>query len=107
MTQPNRPIMEFKASPVHASVWPERIKKRNGQIWDSFSIQIQKIFWDPTDGQYRTTSYFRPDELPKLALVANEAFAYVTLKQQTSTVESVDKGASNRATAEQPGDEAP
>jgi hypothetical protein len=106
MPQSNRPIIEFKAGPVHASIWPERIK-RDGRSWDSFSIQIQKIFWDPTDGQHRTTSYFRPDELPKLVLVANEAFAYVTLKQQKSTGENADDGASNRAAAEQPKKDAP
>lgn len=99
MTQPNRPIMEFKAGPVHASVWPERIK-RDGRSWDGFSIQIQKIFWDPTDGQHRTTSYFRPDELPKLVLVANEAFAFVALKQVSATNETVNEKTGDRAAAE-------
>ena len=105
MTQSQRPEFELKAGCVHASLWRERVK-RNGRSWDEFTVRIQKVYRDPTDGQFRTTTYFRPDELPKLALVANEAFAYVTLKQQASPGESADEGASNRAAAEQPREEA-
>ena len=105
MTQTQRPEFELKAGPIHAAVWRERIK-REGRSWDDFSIRIQKVYRDPTDGQFRTTTYFRPDDLPKLALAANEAFAYVTLKRQTGASGSVDEGTTNRVAAEQPKGEA-
>ncbi len=100
MTQPNRPLIEFKAGPVHATVWPERMK-RNGRSWDSYSVQVLKTFWDPTDGQHRTTSYFRPSELPQLVLVANEAFKWVSLKQQTGGIGQASGETAHRAAAEQ------
>lgn len=105
MTQSQRPEFELKAGCVHASVWRERVK-RNGRGWDEFTVRIQKVYRDPTDGQFRTTTYFRPDELPKLALVANEAFAYVTLKQQTLPGESAGDGVSNQGIAADPPDRA-
>ena len=105
MAQSQRPEFELKAGSIHAAVWRERIR-REGRSWDDFSIRIQKVYRDPTDGQYRTTTYFRPDDLPKLALAANEAFAYVTLKRQMGASQGVDDGASNHTAAEQPKDEA-
>lgn len=87
MNQGKRPEFELCAGTIYAAVWRERVK-RNGRSWDDFSIRIQKRYRDPADGQYKTTTYFRPDELPKVALVANEAFARVTLREQETREES-------------------
>lgn len=100
-----RPIREFKAGTVRASVWPERAK-RDERSWNTFVIQVQKVFYDPTDGQYRSTSYFRPDELPKLALVANEAFKFVSMRHEPGVGEPGDDQTKNPAAAPKPNDTA-
>ena len=40
----------------------------------------QKRYRDEKSGQWKTTTYFRPDELPKLALVATKAYEHLTLR---------------------------
>jgi len=47
----------------------------------SYSIRIQKRYRDDRDGQWKTTSYLRPDELPKLALVVSKAYEFLTLRE--------------------------
>jgi len=49
-------------------------------------VQIQKRF-RKDDGSYETSDRFFPDELPRLALVARAAYAYITL-----TEEGVEEG---------------
>jgi len=46
-----------------------------------FSVRIQKRYRDEKSGQWKTTTYLRPDELPKLALVATKAYEYLMLRQ--------------------------
>ena len=46
-----------------------------------YSIRVQKRYRDDKDGQWKTTTYFRPDELPKLGLVVSRAYEFLTLRE--------------------------
>jgi len=73
------PVKEFRAGTIVASVWEER-GAANGKSYPKFSIRIQKRYRDEKSGQWKTTTYIRPDELPKLALVATKAYEHLTLR---------------------------
>jgi len=75
-----QPVMEFRAGTIVASVWQER-GAANGKSYPTFSIRIQKRYRDEKSGQWKTTTYVRPDELPKLALVATKAYEHLMLRQ--------------------------
>jgi len=74
-----RPVKEFRAGTIVASVWQER-GAANGKSYPKFSVRIQKRYRDEKSGQWKTTAYIRPDELPKLALVATKAYEHLTLR---------------------------
>jgi hypothetical protein len=76
---PQKPVMEFRAGTIVASVWQER-GGANGKSYPKFSVRIQKRYRDEKSGQWKTTTYFRPDELPKLELVAGKAYEHLTLR---------------------------
>ena len=41
------------------------------------------------DGDYENTDYYFPNDLPKLILVAQDAFRFITLKESKDAGESV------------------
>jgi hypothetical protein len=78
--QNKQPIKEFRAGTIVAAVW-ERTVAAFGKSVPQFSIRIQKRYRDDRSGEWKTTTYFRPDDMPKLVLVANRIFEYVMLKE--------------------------
>ena len=86
--QNQKPAREFRAGTILAAVWPKEVT-HNGRKWVEHSIRIQKRYKDERSGEWKTTTYFRPDDLPKLALVAGRAYEQVTLSQ-TEASNAVD-----------------
>jgi len=88
MSQQNtKPIKDFRAGNVQASVWRNEVEK-NGQTVVRHSVRIQKQF-RKEGGDYENTEYYFPDDLPKLALVAQEAFRFLSLKESKDAEEAV------------------
>lgn len=80
MSDKDLPIKEFRAGGVAASVWVSKTPV-NGRSTTQHSIRVQKRYRDDRSGQWKTTTYFRPDELPKLALVVSRAFEFLSLRE--------------------------
>jgi len=80
MSDSSPPMKEFRAGTIVAAIWAETAPT-NGRATPSYSIRIQKRYRDDRDGQWKTTSYLRPDELPKLALVVSRAYEFLTLRE--------------------------
>lgn len=80
MSDNNPPMKEFRAGTIVAAIWAEAAPT-NGRATPLYSIRIQKRYRDDRDGQWKTTSYLRPDELPKLALVVSRAYEFLTLRE--------------------------
>jgi len=80
MSDKDQPIKEFRAGGVAASVWASK-SPVNGRSTTQHSIRVQKRYRDDRSGQWKTTTYFRPDELPKLALVVSRAFEFLSLRE--------------------------
>ena len=82
--QPKKmPEKTFRAGGVVASVWQNdrTIQQGNQQIKVSFeTVQIERTYKDKA-GEWKKTSTFRKNDLPKVALVAQKAFEYVTLNR--------------------------
>ena len=80
MSQGTPPIKEFRAGTIVATVWTDQAPAA-GRHSPSYTIRIQKRYRDDRDGQWKTTSYLRPDELPKLSLVVSKAYEFLMVRE--------------------------
>ena len=89
MSQQNdvKPIKDFRAGNIQASVWRNEVHK-DGETVVRHSVRIQKQY-RKEDGDYENTDYYFPNDLPKLILVAQDAFRFITLKESKDVEESI------------------
>lgn len=80
--QNNKPVKSFKAGSVEASVWKKEVEK-DGQTVTRYSVRIQKQY-RKKDGNYETTPYFFKNDLGDLALVANKAYEFLSLRESSN-----------------------
>jgi hypothetical protein len=83
----SKPIKDFRSGGVQASIWRNEVEK-NGQTVVRHSVRIQKQF-RKEDGNYEQTEYYFRDDLPKLILVAQKAFEFISLKESKDAEESI------------------
>lgn len=89
MTEENKPkpIKDFRSGNIQASVWRNEVEK-NGQTQVRHSVKIQKRF-RKEHGDYQDTNYYFRDDLPKLILVAQKAFEFISLTESKDAEETV------------------
>jgi len=80
---------------VHASIWGKTVK-RNDRAWTEHSIRVLKEYKDDRAGEWRTTTYFRTEDLPKLALVASKAYEFLSLREGRRSADTAVVTASER-----------
>ncbi len=76
----SRPAAEFRAGTVVAAIWTKNTTI-DGRSTAQHSIRVQKRYRDEKSGEWKTTTYFRPDELPKLGLVVSRAYEHLILRE--------------------------
>jgi hypothetical protein len=74
------PEKEFRAGGVSATVWNNQ-QMINGNKMDVKSVQIQRNYLDDKK-EWKKTSSFKTNDLPRLVAVATEAFKYLTMKER-------------------------
>jgi len=72
---------KFSCGPISASIW-SKTKTVEGKKVKFNSIKINKAYKDGED--WKHTNSFNIEDLPKVALVANEAYKYIRLKSTNS-----------------------
>jgi len=77
---PKQPIKEYKAGSVKAAVWKEE-REESGRTVVRHSVRISKSYRDRQTGDWKETEYYFANDLPRLALVAQQAFEFVALKE--------------------------
>ena len=75
----DRPQAEFRAGGIVGSVWTTTTTM-DGRSVPQHSIRIEKRYRDDRTGEWKTTGYLRPDDLPRIALVAGKLFEHLTLR---------------------------
>ena len=75
----NKPVKQFRAGGnIVASVWRNEVSQ-NGRTRERHSVQIQKRF-RKEGGEYQDTNVFFQNDLPKLLLVIQKAYEYISFK---------------------------
>ena len=82
----SKPIKDFHAGNIQASIWRQEVEK-GGRTVARHSVRFQKHFRN-NDNKYKRTSYYFPNDLPRLILVAQKAFEFITLAKSEDTEEN-------------------
>ena len=83
----SKPQKEFKSGSVSASIWP-RTADVNGRTATFYSIKIEKTYKD--GDEWKHSNFFSVEDLPKVELVAREAFKYVGLRSREPKQENTE-----------------
>ena len=73
----SKPEKRIKCGPICASIWSET-KVVEDEMVRFHSINIDKVYKD--GDEWKHTNLFAVEDLPKVALVAEEAYKYLRLK---------------------------
>jgi hypothetical protein len=73
-TPTNKPEKKLRCGPIAASIWAQS-RTVNGEQVTFHSICIDKVYQD--GGQWKHTTSFAAEDLPKVAQLANKAYRYL------------------------------
>ena len=73
----SKPEKRFRCGPISASIWAQS-KTVNGEMVKFYSINIDKAYKDGEE--WKHTNSFAAEDLPKVAMLANEAYRYLRLR---------------------------
>jgi len=76
-----KPEKKFDCGPISASIWA-KTKTVEGDTRKFYYVTIDKA--NKEDKDWKPTNSFNVEDLPKIALVANEAYKYIRLKSADS-----------------------
>ena len=76
-----KPEKKFSCGPVSASIWAKS-KTVEAETAKFYSVTITKAYKKGEDWKY--TNSFDIEDMPKVALVANEAYKYARLRENDS-----------------------
>jgi len=79
----NHPERVFRCGRIKAAIWKSQ-KVIDNAIVDVHTIRIDRSYKNEGEDWVHTNSFFVED-LPKVALVANEAYKYLRLKSSENT----------------------
>ena len=81
----NKPEKKFSCGSISASIWANT-KVVTGETVKFYSVTINKAYKEGEEWKY--TNSFNIEDLPKVALVANEAYKYIRLYSPESQEDS-------------------
>ena len=77
----NKPEKKFRAGAISATVW-KNIQEKDGTEFEFFSVSLERGYKDKA-GQWKSTASLRVMDLPKAALVLQEAYKFIVLNGQS------------------------
>lgn len=92
-TKGQRPIQTFRVGGVQAAIWENKAVQPDGKTVSQHSIKITRTYLAekraPGEANvYKETSSYFPMDLPKIVLVAQKAFEFITLTQRSPSDQS-------------------
>jgi len=75
-----KPVFEYRAGGIRASVWENERKNDKGEPFITHSTTITRRYM--ADGEWKETNSFGVDDLPKLRVVTDAAYNYCVLKSR-------------------------
>lgn len=85
----NQPLETFRAGQIKATVWKNTRKNTDGEKFDVLSATVVKSYKD--GDEWKDTTSFNANDLPKLALVAQEAYAFIVMHKENTESDGDDE----------------
>lgn len=95
---PRKPIKEFRAGGrgcISASIWRNEIDDetgKDGRTTVTYSVRIQKRYYDIKTDSWHNSEYYFADELPRIRLVIDKAYEFIKLRERDPQLDPVDNG---------------
>ena len=83
----NKPEKKFSTGAISATVWKNVRMGKDGKPFEAHSVSLERRYTDKT-GQWQSTNSLRPNDLPKAALVIEEAFRYIVLNGKEEPIKA-------------------
>jgi hypothetical protein len=81
MAQGDKPVKEFRAGSVRASIWQDEVAGKDEEAFSVFSVRVEKRFKDAM-GVWQSTNRFKRRELADLELAVFEAREFTSLSER-------------------------
>ena len=88
----NNPIKTFSCGAVKAAIWLNCLEK-DGTLVEVHSIRINKSYKDKGDDEWKTTGSLSAEDLPKVAVVAMEAYKFIRVRESEPVNQLPSSGA--------------
>jgi len=75
----NTPEKKFSTGGISATVWKNSMRAKDGSEFETRTVTLQRRYTNKK-GQWQTSSSLRINDLPKAALVIEEAYKYIVLQ---------------------------
>ena len=83
-TTSNRPVKELRVRNLSLAIWENEGTSRDGRSVTRHSITLNKRYQDQQSGEWRDSSSFFPDDLPRLRLLLDKAYEHLLLSDGDS-----------------------
>jgi len=74
----NMPEKKFSTGAISATVWKNARVGKDGKVFETRTVNLQRRYTDKS-GKWQSTNSLRLNDLPKAALVIEEAFKYLVM----------------------------
>jgi hypothetical protein len=75
----DQPAREFRVGTIWVAIYSKETVHSGAKLVEH-NVRIQRRYKDERTGKWGSTSYFRPEDLPRLMLAASKAYEYVSLR---------------------------
>lgn len=72
------PVKKFSTGVISATIWRNERVSKDGKVFETHSVNLQRRYANK-NGEWMTSNSLRVADLPKAALVLEEAFKYLVL----------------------------
>jgi hypothetical protein len=77
----NKPTRKFESDGVSVAIWANEIETANGPKTVD-RVTVERRYKDRVTGEWKSTCSFRDNELPRLILVLQTAYEYLTFRKR-------------------------
>lgn len=91
-----RPEKNFKVGAVRASVWKRTYDTRDGRKFDARRVVLDRSYKD-VQGEWKNTNSYDANDIPKAILALEQAYAYLTTKDNTDSSAASDSAIAEEA----------
>jgi hypothetical protein len=85
----NKPVKKFQSGAVSAALWTNTTTLKDGRSIETLSVTLDRRYKD-SDGEWKSSSSFKENDIPKAMLVLGKAFEFMTSSEANAAEGTAD-----------------